>query len=65
MANAKSESVQLSLDPIIWFAAAPMFVGRSLGLPADASGWVWLPLIVLTNGVLCFGFGRGLASLFA
>ena len=37
--------------------AAPVAVGRVLGLPPNASPWLLIPLGILTNGVLCFLLG--------
>jgi hypothetical protein len=54
-------------DSLFQFAmaiiAAPTAAGRLLGIPQNASVWLWIPLSALTNGVLCFLLGAYLGFL--
>jgi hypothetical protein len=38
-------------------SVAPTAIGRFLGIPYDASPWIWVPLFLLINGSICFLLG--------
>ena len=49
--------VPFSFDFALMASALPTAVGRFLGIPNDASPWIWVPLFLLTNGSICFLLG--------